>query len=114
MSALCQKRTLTAYSITSSASNCIALGTSMPTAPFYRSKRKLIDAIAIEQEPVAARIAPNISKLLRNKPMMSANSARTKIDSMLRLKSAGFAKPHVLSTMIGTMLRPDHARESRE
>ena len=39
----------------------------MPTAPLYRSKRKLIDAIAIEQEPVAARIAANISKLLRNK-----------------------------------------------
>ena len=44
--------------------------------------------------------------------MMSANPARTKKDSMLRLKSAGFAGPHVLSTTIGTMLRPDHARES--
>ena len=45
--------TIELYSITSSSSNCIALGTSMPTAPLYRSKRKLIDAIAIEQEPVA-------------------------------------------------------------
>ena len=44
--------------------------------------------------------------------MGSPTPARTKIDHMFRLISAGFAGPHVSNTMIGTMLRPDHARES--
>jgi hypothetical protein len=44
--------------------------------------------------------------------MMGPIPARTKIDCMFRLMSAGFAGPHVSSTMIGTMLRPDHACES--
>jgi hypothetical protein len=44
--------------------------------------------------------------------MMGPIPARTKIDCMFGLMSAGFAGPHVSSTMIGTMLRPDHVRES--
>jgi hypothetical protein len=51
----------------------------------------------------------SIAELLRNK---THEGPRTKIDLMFRLISAGFAGPHVPNGMIGTMLRPDHARES--
>ena len=44
--------------------------------------------------------------------MGSPTPARTKIDHVFRLISAVFAGPHVSNTMIGTMLRPAHARES--
>src|SRR5262249_33496202 len=107
----------------------------------HRSKRSLFDHLVGEQLHCARHLDANraalplkaeIDRCHRNRtrtgrplelrqtslscfgirPVMSANPTRTKIDSMLRLRSAGFAGPHVLSTMIGTMLRPDHARES--
>src|SRR5262249_4310641 len=69
---------------------------------------------AARTRTVATRLRRTSLSCFGIKNMMgSPTPARTKIDRMFRLISAGFAGPDVSNTMIGTMLRPDHARESR-